>query len=64
MTDFFKTYLPNETVDSDLNIICDSFEDLYIKITGHILGKREEAWGKSGLLSYNYKYINKLFIKN
>ena len=57
---FFKTYLPNETINSDLAIVCDSFEDLYIKITGHILGKREEAWGKSGLLSYNYKYINKL----
>ena len=57
---FFKTYLPNEEIDNDLYIVCDSFEDLYINITGHILGNREDAWGKSGLLSYNYKYINKL----
>ncbi len=57
---FFDSYLPREEIKSEKNIVCDSFEDFYIKITGHILGNREESWGKSGLLSYNYKYINKL----
>lgn len=38
----------------------DSVENYYLALTGHILQHRNNDNGLAGLISYNYKYINKL----
>lgn len=63
-----KTFIPvvvkniNDNIDTKVKKIInvESVENYYLEITGHIMGNRNNAFGKGSILNYNYKYINKL----